>query len=572
MSERVHLKHEGRIAVLQMRGAHRLGPLIDAALCAEISHSLTGLEADALVLCGERQGFGWGPGPAHLPPAEEAAALAALCHQIADLPFPVVAAITGAAVGAGLELALAADHRILSPDGQVGMPDILLGLPPGAGATQRLPRLVGAEQALHLLLSGTPLGATEALRIGLVDEVDGDTLAAALRGLRRGLPPRAARAAGPGPAIAAARAGLRGQDLPAARAVIDCVEAAMLLPPQAGFDFERAAYEDCREGEAAFGLRHTAWCRQQALRLCDAAASSVEVPRRVALSGNLAHLAVAALSAGLRVTLIESDAGAAVARLHDLSARLEQRLTEAEQEEAWTRLTATTDVQAIGETELLLVGTETGLGEGAAVRLRPLPGPENPRLWALTGQKGRTVAMAQALMRRLDQMTLPVEVPTDAVLRACLRAMNRLARNIPAAEVAAALAARGLPPAMLVKSGENGPFLDHLRRGDPPGAAYRETTIWQAALAAMVNAAAHALQADPALQPWMLDFALVQGHGFPRWRGGPLAAADHAGLEPLLRALHMLGDRPAPLLQLMAAEGLRFGAMNAGRAFPVPVS
>jgi enoyl-CoA hydratase/carnithine racemase len=90
---------------------------------------------------------------------------------VAKIPKPVVAAITGYALGGGCELALCADIRICADDAKIGQPEILLGLIPGAGGTQRLARLIGPAKAKDLIFTGRFVGAEEALRIGLVDQV-----------------------------------------------------------------------------------------------------------------------------------------------------------------------------------------------------------------------------------------------------------------------------------------------------------------------------------------------------------------------------------------------------------------
>ncbi len=101
---------------------------------------------------------------------------------IARIPKPVVAAVTGYALGGGCELALCADMRIAAEDARLGQPEILLGIIPGAGGTQRLPRLVGPSRAKDLIFTGRFVGAEEALRIGLVDQVvpDAEVYSAAL--------------------------------------------------------------------------------------------------------------------------------------------------------------------------------------------------------------------------------------------------------------------------------------------------------------------------------------------------------------------------------------------------------
>ncbi len=119
---------------------------------------------------------------------------------VAGLPKPVVAAITGYALGGGLELALAADFRVAGERARVGQPEILLGVIPGAGGTQRLTRLVGPAKAKDIVFSGRMVAAAEALQIGLVDQVvpDADVYQAALDMVQR-------YASGPALALRAAK-------------------------------------------------------------------------------------------------------------------------------------------------------------------------------------------------------------------------------------------------------------------------------------------------------------------------------------------------------------------------------
>jgi len=141
-------------------------------------------------------------------------------------PFPVVAALNGAALGGGLELALTCDLRVAAPHAVLGLPETSLAIVPGAGGTQRLPRLVGYARALELILLGRRLSATEALELGLVNRIapEGadlveDTLAW-LAPLLEGSPT-------------------------AMRAALSAVRAAQTLPLEAGLDAERRAYEAC---------------------------------------------------------------------------------------------------------------------------------------------------------------------------------------------------------------------------------------------------------------------------------------------------------------------------------------
>jgi enoyl-CoA hydratase/carnithine racemase len=111
--------------------------------------------------------------------AARAPELTSAFDAIARIPKPVVAAITGYALGGGCELALACDWRVAAPGATLGQPEINLGLIPGAGGTQRLARLVGPARAKDIVLSGRMVGAEEALAIGLVDRLADDPYAAA---------------------------------------------------------------------------------------------------------------------------------------------------------------------------------------------------------------------------------------------------------------------------------------------------------------------------------------------------------------------------------------------------------
>ena len=142
--------------------------------------------------------------------AARSGALTGALDAIARLPKPVVAAVTGYALGGGCELALAADRRVSAEDAKWGQPEILLGVMPGAGGTQRLPRLIGPVKAKELIFTGRFVDAAEALALGLVDEVvpAEDVHAAALRWARQ-------FARGPALALAAAKRSVdEGLDAP----------------------------------------------------------------------------------------------------------------------------------------------------------------------------------------------------------------------------------------------------------------------------------------------------------------------------------------------------------------------
>ncbi len=155
--------------------------------------------------------------------------------RLAASPWISIAAIDGVALGGGLELAMACTLRVAGPNGRFGLPEVKLGLIPGAGGTQRLPRLVGRGRALDIMLTARQVPADEAYRIGLVDRLtDGDVVAAANEFADR----------------------LVGPSLPAQLSVVRTVDAAFDLPLEQGARYEveqiQALFED---GEAAEGIR-----------------------------------------------------------------------------------------------------------------------------------------------------------------------------------------------------------------------------------------------------------------------------------------------------------------------------
>ena len=99
-----------------------------------------------------------------------------LIKRLEDSPKPIVAAINGIAFGGGLELAMGCHYRLISPGALVGQPEVKLGIIPGAGGTQRLPRLIGVEAALKMIVGGEPIIAAKALELGVVDELVQDDL------------------------------------------------------------------------------------------------------------------------------------------------------------------------------------------------------------------------------------------------------------------------------------------------------------------------------------------------------------------------------------------------------------
>ncbi len=186
-----HLTYEveNNVALITVNRPDALNAL-NADLLFELSIAFELAEADVgvrvLIVTGAGRAFVAGADIANLQKLADAfsgreAALSGqdVMNTLAALPFPTIAAINGFALGGGLELALACDLRVASPKARLGLPEVGLGLIPGYGGTQRLPRLVGMGRALDLIFTGRHVPAEEALQLGIVNRVAEDALSAA---------------------------------------------------------------------------------------------------------------------------------------------------------------------------------------------------------------------------------------------------------------------------------------------------------------------------------------------------------------------------------------------------------
>jgi len=199
-----------RVGVVTLTRPDRLNAIGRDTL-TELDAVLSGLDGDravgALVITGEGRAFSAGANIDELSELDGPDSFAAFVHFFTDVlgrleqhPTPSIAAIDGVAFGGGLELALACDLRVASDRARLGVPEIKLGLLPGAGGTQRLPRLLPRGIATQMLLTGEPLSALDAHRLGLVNQLSGDAPA-----LDTALALARTVAAGPIDALAAAK-------------------------------------------------------------------------------------------------------------------------------------------------------------------------------------------------------------------------------------------------------------------------------------------------------------------------------------------------------------------------------
>ncbi len=204
---------------------------------------------------------------------------------------PVVAAIHGTALGGGLETALACHYRCALASAKVGLPEVKLGLLPGAGGTQRVPRLAGVAAALDMITSGAPLAAARAADLGLLDRVfdGGDLLQQALDYSREliaaGAPARRVRDIGIDPASAPAELFSQYREKLARRArgqlapqhIVSCIEAAVSQPMDDGLTTERQLFMECLQSPQSAAMRHLFFAEREAAKVKDIAR---DTPRR----------------------------------------------------------------------------------------------------------------------------------------------------------------------------------------------------------------------------------------------------------------------------------------------------
>ena len=592
-------EHVGAVLVLILanRPVNALSAQLRAELVAALAVAQDSPDIAAVVIASDTAQFSAGADMSELGRAHPGSNLSALCSLIENFPKPVVAAINGNAVGGGLELALAAHARVAEAGAQMGLPEVHLGILPGAGGTQRLPRLVGAGPALQMMLDSRPLLAPQALAIGLIDEVVAEGLrdrAVAMASSLIGRVPRRTADRSDGlrdpvayrAALAARRKQFAAARLPAAMRIVDCVEAAQLLPIEQGLAYEAAAFNDLVGTAEAQGLRHAFMAERRALfPPADLAAIAVPALNSIAIWGGgdrAADVSVQALGAGIRVMLVDPRREVLVTTLERVAARqaaavTEGRLTADARDADWARLGQSLDPAGLVGADLILftpdaAGLPDDPNRGPMITLGPLVprGPADAVALVPAAATGLAAelcagpaspvairAIAVAFGRRLGWKMLfsgpggPIERRLRAAISAAITALE--SSGLDRTTIAAALASQGvgvsetaaLPPA-------------------PPQAS----AVLAACFAALANQGARMITEGVARRPADIDAAALLSGIIPRWRGGPMFWADQRGLIVLRADLRARAEAapqvfaPDPLFDQLIRDGLDFAALN----------
>lgn len=573
------------------------GLWLDAAQRALI---LQLIEAPPAGLCAvllrsaEQAFFGHADGGPDVPLADDSAApsLRRLCEAVAASAVPVVLLLDGPVTGAMAELALAAQARLASPGARIGFGAARLGRISDAGSTQRLPHLVGAEQALRLLIEARSIPAPEALAIGLLDRVfdlspGPDLCRAALAWARSdlaGLVRRSALSDGRSALRAVSEARARAVAGSVASALVDCVEAALLLPPAQGHAYEAVRASERASLPETAALVHLLEAERAAQRLPEALhmvrPEPVARPALVGASPVMAALALMMLARGLPVTILEPDRARLVPMLQIIAARQETAvqagaLSAAQRDADWARLRPVSDPAALAQADLLIIGPDAA---------PPSPRGQVPRL--VMGRAALTDGAARLVVSgRIAELGLPQPFPaqTAATLFGFLRRIGQIvvltgaqsplgiSGRLAGAGGAAlrSLMAMGVAPqdlrAALLGFGLASPAVPTAEHAAPAPRDMPADEIVQRWLGALANEGARLLASGLARSAGDIDLVAVHGLGLPAASGGPLHMADQRGVMILRRDLKRWGEeaevwQPVPALDALVSVGRGFAA------------
>ncbi|MFY8093797.1 MAG: 3-hydroxyacyl-CoA dehydrogenase NAD-binding domain-containing protein [Niveispirillum sp.] len=298
----------------------------------------------------------------------------AVLAVLEDCAKPVVAALHGTIYGGGLEVAMACHYRIADDAARLGLPEVKLGLLPGAGGTQRLPRLIGVAPALEMISTGKPVTAQDALNLGLVDRLSkGDVRTVAARfaatvARQKSPPPRTRTRTviPPAPSFwdeAAARIGKSLRGLPAGPHILACVRAAVERPFKEGLDLEGQAFAACVRSRESEALRHLFFAERRAARIKDIPRDTPTRPiARVGVigAGTMGGgIAMCFASAGYPVTLVDINEAALTRGLSTIQGNYaasvaKGRLAAIDRDAALSRIRTATDYAAFTDADLVI--------------------------------------------------------------------------------------------------------------------------------------------------------------------------------------------------------------------------
>ncbi|WP_313802942.1 enoyl-CoA hydratase-related protein [Sphingobium sp.] len=576
MSQPVRIDIEGDVGIVSVHSppVNALGTEVRAGMAQAFDPLLTNGDVRAIVLICEGRTFFAGADISEFGKPPQSPTLHEVMHLIENATKPVVAAIHGHALGGGLETALVCHYRIAVPSARLGLPEVHLGLLPGGGGTQRLPRIVGVEAALDLMVSGRSIAAPEAQALGLLDVLSGeerlrgDAVSFARAIISAGKPLSRIRDRDERIGQARAQPGLfedfRKRHAAAMRGfkapehIVRAVEAAVALPFDAGLAREWELFRELEDSSESAAQRHVFFGERETAKIPGVRADTPVVPlRRAAIVGALegAKRWTDILSrAGLEKIDVFDDWTAALANGADSLAASNIII-----ECASSGMALTTAIMqkldTIRRPDSLLVPADIGALDRVATddpsTLVGLSLPANPSTRLIEISQGRSTtptALATALHLARKAGKVPVVsragkgIVSDRLARAYGQAVAALKEDGTAdAAIHAALHMFGFPA-----SGDG---------AESSVSIAAMEAIVTPILAAMANEGMQMLDEAIVLRPSDIDIAAVLALGWPVYRGGPMFWAEQAGTSAILNSLHVLEHRHGPAFT--PAKGLR---------------
>lgn len=381
----VRLERQGAVLVATIDNppVNSSSAAVRAGLLAAVEELTADAALAAAVLVGARGSFISGSDIKEFSGTVADPLLPAVIAAIEACPKPVVAALDGAALGGGLELALGCDARIATPRCQLGLPEVTLGMVPGAGGTQRLPRLAGREAALDLIVTGRRVGGDRARALGIVDVTAEPAallsvaveLAASLEDKRRVIRLEVPTEDEERVDAAAARALRTGRNRRQVREAVRLVMLAGQAPVAEALAQERHVFEELRAAPEAAALRHVFFAERAAMKV-EGLNAEVALPIRrtgVVGAGTMGSgIATALLLAGYETTLVDLDARALEAGLKRVRGNLTDalargKLTPVAAEAATAKLRGGCSIEGLARCDLVVEAVYEALEVKSAV-------------------------------------------------------------------------------------------------------------------------------------------------------------------------------------------------------------
>ncbi len=380
MSEAARYSVRDGIAVITLNNppVNGLGHALRQGILDGMQQAAADSAVQAVVFIGSEKAFSGGADirEFNTPKSFEKPSLPEINEAQDAMQKPLVAAIGGFAMGGGLELALGCHYRVALAKAQLALPEVKLGILPGSGGTQRLPRVIPVAKAVEMMTTGNPIPADKGKELGLVDEiVAGDLLEGAIgyakklvaegKGLRR-IRDMNARIEGD---VKAFFAQARGQVAKASRGypapleIVACAEAACTLPFDEGRRFERERFQVLVETTESKALRHMFFAERQTTKIPDVPEDTATRPVQTAAvigAGTMGGgIAMSLVNAGIPVTLIETkqdalDRGVATIRKNYASTVSKGRLRQDEMDKRLALITPSLDLAAAREADVVI--------------------------------------------------------------------------------------------------------------------------------------------------------------------------------------------------------------------------